>query len=639
MQEYNSKKLGFINGIALLGITIGTLYLALKSGSNVGLASLVLLGVGTLISLFSFVHSHLIDRERQEALEMEALDQARDNDESLFSGAAEDAYPALNARRQFEKWIVPGFSLLLLVAQGIGIWLILGKLNQWTSPNPGQALIPILFNSLFVVVLFLMGKYSAGLARMDGQELLRPGASYMLLGSVLGTAIVLSETASYFGYPLWDKWITWLVLAIIITSTLENVVTLVLEIYRPKGDKAKARLLYDSRLIGLLGQPGGIISTAAHALDYQFGFKVSETWFYRYLEQKLALILGVQFVVLFFSSSFVVIQANEEALLERFGKNNRISGPGFLLKWPWPIDKVYRYKTDEIQSFTLGVLDQKQGEQNQVETKVILWTTQHNHGGPDQDPEQNFNMIVASNNADAQSAAESVPVNLLTVSIPVQYRISDLNEWVTNNANSGSLLQKLAMREVTQYLIGVDMDELMGPGRTEAQKTLQDRLQKQVIEHNLGAEIVFLGLQDIHPPVGKNEQSKETGGVAESYEKVIVAQLNAETNRLAALMYDASKVPLAEAFAVESITKAKSDSTNKVAIAKAEAKRFANQIAAFKSAPSVYKTRMKLESFKEASKGSRKYILSDPANRDVINLELQDQLRQDLLNVTVDQEN
>ncbi|MEC9331783.1 MAG: SPFH domain-containing protein [Verrucomicrobiota bacterium] len=638
MQEYNSKKIGFTNSITLLGITIGTLVLALKSGSNVGLAGLVILGVGTLISFFSFVHAYLIDREQQEALEMQALDQTRDSD-SLFSGAAEDAYPALNARRQFERWIVPSFTSLLLVAQVLGIWLISGKLNQWTSPDPGQAQIPILFNSLFVVVLFLMGKYSAGLARMDGQQLLRPGASYMLLGAVLGTAIVLSETASYFGYPLWDKWITWLVFIIIITSAVENVVTLVLEIYRPKGDKKKARLLYDSRLIGLLGQPGGLISTAAHALDYQFGFKVSETWFYRYLEQKLALILGVQFVVLFFSSSFVVIQANEKALLERFGKNTRISGPGFLLKWPWPIDKVYRYKTDEIQSFTLGIMDKKEEEHQQEGTKVILWTTQHNHGGSDQDPEQNFNMIVASNNADAQSAAESVPVNLLTVSIPMQYRINDLNKWVTNNANSGSLLQKLAMREVTQYLIGVDMDELMGPGRTEAQKTLKDRLQNQSNEHNLGAEIVFVGLQDIHPPVGKNEQSKETGGVAESYEKVIVAQLNAETNRLVALMYDASKVPLAEASAAESIAKAKSDSTNKVAIAEAEAKRFANQIAAFKSAPSVYKTRMKLESFKEATKGSRKYILSDPANRDVINLELQDQLRQDLLNVTVDQEN
>ena len=347
----------------------------------------------------------------------------------------------------------------------------------------------------------------------------------------------------------------------------------------------------------------------------------------------------MQFVVLFFSSSFVVIQANEKALLERFGKNIGISPPGFLLKWPWPIDKVYRYKTDEIQSFTLGVIDKKEGEQQQEGTKVILWTTQHNHGGADQDPEQNFNMIVASNSADAQSDAESVPVNLLTVSIPMQYRIKDLNKWITQNANSGSLLQKLAMREVTQYLIGVDMDELMGPGRTEAQMTLQNRLQKQADEHDLGAEIVFVGLQDIHPPVGKNEKSKETGGVAESYEKVIVAELNAETNRLVALMYDASKVPQAEAFAAESISKAKSESTNKVAIAQAEAKRFGNQISAFKSAPSVYKTRMKLESFKQATKGSRKYILSDPANRDVINLELQDQLRQDLLNVTVDKEN
>ncbi len=638
MEQYKSKINGLVNSLVLLAITIGTLVLALKTGSNVGLAAVILLGIGTLISFFSFIQGHLIDREHQEKLEMQALDQAKDN-ESLFSGAAEDAYPARNARRQFEKWIVPSFSVLLLIGQVFGIWLLSGKLNQWIGPNPEQSVVAIMFNGLFVVTLFIMGRYSAGLARMDGQELLRPGASYMLLGSVIGTAVVISETANYFGYPLWDKWITWLALIIIITSAVENVVTLVLEFYRPKGDEKKARLLYDSRLIALLGQPDGLISTAAHALDYQFGFKVSETWFYRYLEQKLALIIGIQFVVLFFSSSFVVIQANEKALLERFGKNMGEHKAGFLLKWPWPIDKIYKYKTDEIQSFTLGVISDMNEGEKQEGTKVILWTTQHNHGGPDQDPEQNFNMIVASNSADADNAAESVPVNLLTVSIPLQYRINDLNNWVTKNSNSGSLLQKLAMREVTQYLISVDMDELMGPGRTKAQKTLKDRIQNQSNEHNLGAEIVFVGLQDIHPPVGQNEKSKETGGVAESYEKVIVAQLNAETNRLAALMYDASKVPQAEGSAAESISNAKSESTNKVAIAEAEAKRFANQIAAFKSAPSVYKTRMKLESFKEATKGSRKYILSNPANRDVINLELQDQLRQDLLNVTVEQDN
>jgi membrane protease subunit HflK len=234
-------------------------------------------------------------------------------------------------------------------------------------------------------------------------------------------------------------------------------------------------------------------------------------------------------------------------------------------------------------------------------------------------------------------------VNLLTVSIPVHYRIKDLDAWITNNANAGSLLQKLAMREVTKYLIRADIDKLMGSDRASAQKTLKQDIDAQAKKHNLGAEVIFVGLQDIHPPVGKNERSEQAGGVAggvaEKYEEVIVAQLKAETIHLEAELYSAGKKPQAEATAAEIWAKASSESTNKVAIAEAEAKRFANQIAAFESAPSVYKTRMKLETFQAATEGSRKYILSDPANRDVINLELQDQLRKDLLNVTVDQDN
>ncbi|SVD15823.1 uncharacterized protein METZ01_LOCUS368677, partial [marine metagenome] len=304
-------------------------------------------------------------------------------------------------------------------------------------------------------------------------------------------------------------------------------VTLVLEIYRPRIDDKKARLLYESRLIGLLGQPGGLISTAAQALDYQFGFKVSETWFYKYLEQKLALIIAIQVVVLFLSSSFVVIQPNEEAFRERFGKRNAHLGPGFSFKLPWPIDKVYRYKTTEIQNFVLGVLDQneeaKPNSGAPEDVQVLLWTTQHNHGSS-KDPEQNYNMIVASSDVLLDAAAsDSVPVNLLTVSIPVQYRINDLTNWVYKTDNAGAMLQKLSMREVTRYLIGVDINVLMGPGRTKAQEELKKAIQQQANASELGAEIVFVGLQDIHPPVGQNEQSKATGGVAESYEKVNVA--------------------------------------------------------------------------------------------------------------------
>ena len=643
MEQQNSKKLGFINGLVLLVVTIAALFLALKAGSTVGLAGVVLLSIGTLISFFGFIQSHLIDRERIEALEMQELDRTQGN-ESLFAGAAEDAYPARNARRQFEKWVVPAFSVLVLIGQALGLWWIYGELKDWTGgPTPDGAVLSIMFFGLFMVVLFMMGKYSAGLARMDGQELLRPGANYMLLGSVISAAAVLAQAASFFGYSAWDKGITWVVFAVIAVSALENLVTLVLEIYRPRLDDKKARLLYDSRLIGLLGQPGGLVSTATQALDYQFGFKVSETWFYKYLEQKLALIIAIQVVVLFLSSSFVVIQQNEEAFLERFGKRNDHLLPGFSFKLPWPIDKVYRYKTKKIQNFVLGVLDKdeaaKPNSGDPEDVQVLLWTSQHNHGSS-KDPEQNYNMIVASSDILLNTvASDSVPVNLLTVSIPVQYRINNLTNWVYNTDNAGSMLQKLSMRAVTRYLIGVDINELMGPGRTKAQEELKKAIQQQADIRQLGAEIVFVGLQDIHPPVGQNEQSKASGGVAESYEKVNVAQLHSGTNRLGALQYKAGKVPQARGAASELLAKARSESTNKVAKARAEAGRFDQQMSAFNAAPSVYKTRSKLDAFQRATKGVRKYILSDPANRDIINLELQDQLRSDLLDVTVDPEN
>ena len=124
--------------------------------------------------------------------------------------------------------------------------------------------------------------------------------------------------------------------------------------------------------------------------------------------------------------------------------------------------------------------------------------------------------------------------------------------------------------------------------------------------------------------------------MAENYEKVNVAWLHSETNRLGALQYKAGRVPQARGLAAELVANARSESTNKVALAKAEAVRFSHQISAFNAASSVYTTRSKLETFVEATRGARKYILSDPDNRDIINLELQDKLRSDLLDVTVD---
>lgn len=114
---------------------------------------------------------------------------------------------------------------------------------------------------------------------------------------------------------------------------VENLATLVFDIYRPRLKGQAEHPLYESRLIGILSQPDGLITTAAQALDYQFGFKVSETWFYRFLERAFAWLVLVQLGILLLSTSFVFIEPGEQGLLQRFGRpveGREVLGPAAL---------------------------------------------------------------------------------------------------------------------------------------------------------------------------------------------------------------------------------------------------------------------------------------------------------------------
>src|SRR5438045_9662339 len=95
---------------------------------------------------------------------------------------------------------------------------------------------------------------------------------------------------------------------------------LILEMYRPRVKGKFERPLYDSRLVGLLGQPEGLITTAAQAIDYQCGFKVSETWFYRFFERAILWLVPLQVLLLILSTGFVVIEPGAQGLLEHFGR-------------------------------------------------------------------------------------------------------------------------------------------------------------------------------------------------------------------------------------------------------------------------------------------------------------------------------
>jgi modulator of FtsH protease HflK len=321
------------------------------------------------------------------------------------------------------------------------------------------------------------------------------------------------------------------------------------------------------------------------------------------------------------STSIVFLEPGEQGLIERFGRpleKRPVLEPGAHFKLPWPIDRVQRFRTRELQSFNIGF----EPHDDEHQERTLLWNVSHY--------KEEVHMLVASRERLGRAADEDEgappPVNLLTVSAPVQYQVGDVRAWAYNHADSGALLKSVATREVVRYLVSVDFHEIMSTGRREAAEILRERIQERADELELGVSVVFVGLQDIHPPVE----------VAPDFQAVVGAQQEIEAEILRAHAFRARTVPAARAEAERKIREAEIYQIHTVANAAARAGQFTNQITAYAAAPQVYPERAYLQTLTRAIQDARKYVIGPADAHSVIQLDLQDKVRPDLLDIQID---
>jgi len=612
--DQNTKRTGLMNCVALLGAAIGMLLVSRYVSSAAAVMGTILTVYGLLVAFLSYFHIGLLEREQFEKMEMEELSKSRGS-ESLFATAGADTFPARRSREQFERFFIPTFSGLLFLLQAAGAWWPWKWLATQPAINADRAKLAMSLLGLMGLILFLLGKYSSGLARLQGSKLLRPGAAYMQLSAYASLAVIGAIAAFLAGVPNVDLVVARVLCVLCGLAAVETLLALVLEGYRVRVQGRETRLLYESRLVGLLGQPEAIITTAAHALDYQFGFKVSDTWFYRFLEKALGWLILAQLGILALSTCFVIVEPGDQALLECFGRpmgDNGVIGPGLHLKPPWPIGRTTNYHTQRIQSFLVGAEPEK--------TETIAWTVSHAK-------EEKFLVGGRANTeaaASPQAGGNSPPVNLLSVSIPVQYQITNLASWAYVNQDPGTLLTNAAEREVVQYLAGADFDDLMSRGRAVASLTLQQNIQKQADNLKLGVRIIFVGLEDIHPPTK----------VAEIFENVVGASETREAKYLEAKAHEIVTNAWATGESFKRVTTAEAFEHGAITNAAARAILFASQALAYSAGPGfkgVYEQQAYLEALIENSADARKYVMATTNAPNIPIFDLEDKIRPELL--------
>lgn len=591
-------------------------------------------GIGIPFWLMGWMHLRARRLAREEARDLEVAERQR-REKGLASLFEEGDQPQ-SARNlaHLERFFAPAASLvvglLLLLPIGLRLltWLTGGAapfVSLFRATGEGLPY-PYMYSVLAILLgagLFLLGMYGAGLLKVREWEPLRAGAGYALTttgGAVLaGLAMLVS---GMFGVVP-ERVVAGLILLWMTLQGIEILINVVLDLYRPRVAGVPTRPAYDSRLSGLLAEPKGIFETFAHTLDYQFGFRISESWFFRFLRRAIVPLVVIQFAFLYLLSSFVYVQPGDVAIIERWGAPRGLAvvttgadrwealaqsdvgrplSPGLWVKYPWPIERAIHVPRDRISTLTIGYAfdteDVAREKAAELRGIVANWDREHI-----KDETAYLMPLPSEMTADGSEPAGTVDALFLSGTFTVEYRIgsdADVFRYQYTYQDATRMLRVMAEREVTAFLAGADFWAMMARTPDRVRGELAERIRTAARELGIGIEIVNVGIANVHPPAGR------VGGaflqVIASRQERMIRIHRGETGRVQILGMTPSQTD-------EVLREAEAYAFQREVLAEAESDWFRDQMRANAAAPAVYRELMRLQAMEEGVRGARLILL------------------------------
>ncbi len=633
--------------VALLGLAIQLgLGLALLIFSQLArdsasfTASLyILIGAAVWLSLAVVYDQHR--RERIEAMEAESLAAMSARQSTVFEENAEDLRVAAKRLAWMHRILLPGISLgMAAVLIGVGLWRF--KSGQALARADSVSLIAPHYRNWAIalgigaaVAGFIFARFVSGMAKQRVWANLRAGAAAVVGAALMGLAILVAQFVVYAGSDAVARYLPAILPVIMIVLGGEILLNFLLDIYRPRVPGEIPRPAFDSRILGFVAAPDKIAESIGGAINYQFGFNVTGSWFYQLLARWLPALGVLGVLVVWAMTFFAVVGPDERALKISRGALSAELGPGLYLKAPWPFARVERFKATTARRIDLA------GPPPAAD-RAVLWTNEHGV-----DEKYLFVQPAASGGVaaavDDDSSAEYRDLALISVEVPVYYEVTDLEKFEQFGApeTREAKLKAIGQREVMEYMATVRVDEILGRGRSRASADLRDRIERRFNELDAGVRVLFAGVEGVHPPLDTAHQFEEVVAVRQA-SLGLVAQARAE--RIATLTETVGSVASAElvlslmerlenepdadrrAEIEQQILEVCSEAGGKVSAmiraAKADrwvkhmgqrgrAERYTGQLASYRASPELYKAKLYFQTIKELMGKTRVYIVAD----------------------------
>ncbi|KQB54266.1 hypothetical protein AQS70_08015 [Pseudomonas endophytica] len=264
----------------------------------------------------------------------------------------------------------------------------------------------------------------------------------------------------------------------------------------------------------------------------------------------LGLVLVVMAAVWLYSAVYVVDE-QEQAVVLRLGKYYDTVGPGLNIFLP-PFDKKYMENVTRERAYT------KQGQ-----------------------------MLTEDE-------------NIVEVPLTVQYKISNLRDFVLNVDQPEISLQQATDSALRHVVGSTSMDQVLTDGREQMAVEIKDRLQRFLDTYKTGITVTQVNVQNAAAP-------RE---VQEAFDDVIRAREDEQRARNQAESYANGVVPEARGQAQRIIEDANGYRDEVVSRAKGEADRFTKLVAEYRKNPDVTRDRLYLDTMQDVYSNTSKVLVT-----------------------------
>lgn len=250
-------------------------------------------------------------------------------------------------------------------------------------------------------------------------------------------------------------------------------------------------------------------------------------------------------------SAIYVVDEQEQAVVLRFGKYYETVGPGLNIYFP-PIDRKFQENVTRERAYS------KQGQ-----------------------------MLTEDE-------------NIVEVPLTVQYKITNLKDFVLNVDQPEVSLQHATDSALRHVVGSTSMDQVLTEGREQVATETRERLQRFLDNYRTGITVTQVNVQSAAAP-------RE---VQEAFDDVIRAREDEQREKNQAEAYANGVIPEARGQAQRIIEEANGYRDAVVSRAEGEAARFKALLAEYRKAPQVTRERLYLETLQEVYANTSKVLVT-----------------------------